>query len=112
MRRNTKLLVAFTCLHAVLALGAVVYSMAASSAQFDNPGLPRMSGAGIAQAMANMLTLPGRLLWTSWASQNLPNAIEWALFIANSVLWGAVVVALTNGVAGRRRGATGVRRVS
>jgi hypothetical protein len=112
MRRNTKLLIAFACLHAVLALGAVVYAMAASSAQFDNPDLPRMFGAGIAHATANMLTLPGRLLWTSWASQNLPNAIEWALFIANSVLWGAVAVALTNLAAELRRGASAVGRVS
>src|SRR5687767_6979620 len=96
MRRNTKRFVAFTSLHAILALGAVLYAMAAGSAQFDNPDLPRMVGADIVEATANTLTLPGRLLWTSWASQNLPNVVEWVLFIANSVLWGALAVTLTN----------------
>jgi hypothetical protein len=86
--------------------------MAAGSAQFDNPDLPRMLGASVAQAMANTLTLPGRLLWTSWASRNLPNAIEWTLFIANSVLWSAVALAVTNALVKRRRGAMAVGRVS
>ncbi len=28
-------------------------------------------------------------LWTSWASKNLPNLVEWLVFMGNSVLWGA-----------------------
>lgn len=96
MRTNTKLLVGFTCLHVVVALAMTVYAMAAGSAQFENPDLPRMTGAGIADGLASILTLPGRLLWTSWASRNLPNAVEWALFVVNSAVWGAAAMALTN----------------
>ncbi len=59
MRRNTKLLVAATCLHAVLALGAVLYAFAAGSTQFDNPHLSRLFGARVAELTANTLTLPG-----------------------------------------------------
>ena len=69
-----------------------------------------MFGAGIAEAMASTLTLPGRLLWTSWASQNLSNAFEWALLIANSALWGAGAVALTSKMSRRPEGPAVVRR--
>lgn len=79
-----------------------MYAMAAGSAQFDDPDLPRMFGAGAAEATANLLTLPGRLLWTAWASRHLPSSVEWALFIGNSLLWGAAAAALTKAVSGRR----------
>lgn len=107
MRRNTKLLVAFTCVHAAVALGATVYSLAAGSAEFDNPDLPRMAGAWIADDMASLLTFPGRLLWTSRASRNLPNAVEWALFVANSAMWGAGAMALMNRLFERRQRPSG-----
>lgn len=112
MRRNTKLLVVFTCVHAVLTVGAMSYGFAAGMVRFDHPDLPPMFGASIAQATANILILPGALLWTSWASRNLPNAFEWALFLANSVLWGAVTLALTNAMSRLRRGAPAVGGVS
>ena len=46
--------------------------------------------AGIA---ADVLALPGYVLWTTGASKNLPNALEWLLFLANSALWGLVLSA-------------------
>jgi hypothetical protein len=103
MRRNTKRLVVFTCAHAGVTLAAIVYGFAAGMTRFDHPDLSPMFGASIAQAAADILIMPGALLWTSWASKTLPNALEWTIFIANSLLWGAMIVAVTNTVSSRFR---------
>jgi len=42
-------------------------------------------------AITNTLIVPANYLWTPWASKNLPDFIEWILFLSNSVLWGYVV---------------------
>jgi hypothetical protein len=102
MARNIKLLVLFTCVHGVITLGCAVYNMAVSSAQFDNPELPRTFLASAVEGTANALMLPARLAWTSWASKHLPNFLEWLLFVANSALWGLVGVAVTNAISSRR----------
>ena len=92
MRRTLALLVLFTVIHGVVTLSCMTYAIAASSASFDGPTVPPGFAAGSAKAAVLVLTLPGRLVWTSWASQNLPNAVEWLLFIVNSAVWGAVVL--------------------
>jgi hypothetical protein len=43
---------------------------------------------------ADVLLLPGSVAWTPWASKNLPNAVEWVLFMGNSLLWGFLVALL------------------
>jgi hypothetical protein len=102
MRRKILLFILFTCVHTVVALSASMYEMVASSARFDNPQLPQLFGARAAETAANVLTLPGRLVWTSWASQNLPNNVEWLLFIANSAMWSAIGVSVAARVSGGR----------
>jgi hypothetical protein len=98
MTRNLRLIVVFTCAHVVVTLACVVYFMAAGSARFDNPELPQTLVERAAEGAANVLTLPARFLWTSWASRNLPNFLEWLLFAANSALWGGSAVAVMNGL--------------
>jgi hypothetical protein len=53
--------------------------MAVGSARFDNPELPQTFVESAAEGAANVLMLPARLLWTSWASRNLPNFLEWSV---------------------------------
>jgi len=43
------------------------------------------------------------LLWTTWASRNLPDALEWLLFLANSALW-ALSSSAVVGLSFTRRG--------
>jgi len=57
----------------------------------------------VAWGAATVLSAPGRWLWTSWASRNLPDVVEWALVLANSLLWGAAGAALWNAWRRRRR---------
>jgi len=45
----------------------------------------------VTEAIANILIVPANYLWTSWASKNLPNSVEWILFLSNSLLWGYIV---------------------
>ncbi len=103
MGRKIRLLVLFTCVHGIVTLGAAVYAMTAASARFDNPELPRVFGETAAEWTAKVLMLPGRVVWTSWASKNLPNIVEWLLFLGNSALWGALGVIVTTVSAGRYR---------
>jgi hypothetical protein len=82
-------LFAFT--HAVVTLGLTVYAFAAGMAEFDDPDLPHSVPVALAGNAADVLMLPGRLVWTASASKNLPNAIESVVFLANSVVWGLVL---------------------
>jgi hypothetical protein len=60
--------------------------------QFDNPDTAPSRTADVAGVVAWFLLLPGRLLWTSWASQTLPNAVEWIAFLANSLAWSFAIL--------------------
>ena len=102
MRINVPLLILFSCLHAVLALATSLYTMGAGFARFDNPELPRTYGHRTVEVAANVLMFPGFLVWTPWASKNLPNAVEWLVFIVNSSLWGAFGAIIAGWVSRRR----------
>lgn len=54
----------------------------------DDPNYPVSPVSDALCDVAGFLLLPGCLVWTSWMSKNMPNFIEWALFLANSALWG------------------------
>ncbi len=97
--------VLFGCVHLVVTLGCMVYAMGMTSLRFDNPDLPKTLGEGIATAGTTILMLLGSLVWNTWASTTLPNAVEWLLFVANSALCGAMTAAVTLSVLHRRAGA-------
>jgi hypothetical protein len=77
------------CIHAIVTLGLLAYCMDMSAVD----GFKPPQSTRVAATAAHGLMLPGYLLWTSWASKNLPNSLEWLLFIANSGLWGFVISA-------------------
>jgi uncharacterized membrane protein len=91
----------FACAHAVVTLCMTLYAFSASSAEFDNPDLPRSATAKAVGTLVNVLSLPGRLVWTTWASKNLPNAVEWVVFLANSLVWGLLIAAAATMLSGR-----------
>lgn len=55
--------------------------------------------------VAGVLMMPGLLVWTYWMSKNMPDFIEWGLFLANSALWsfGAAFVIERLSIRRRRR---------
>jgi hypothetical protein len=81
------------CAHALVTLCLIVYASASSSAAFDNPDMAPSRIGEAAAHVAGVLLLPCRLLWTPWASQNLPNSLEWVGFLANSGLWSLGILA-------------------
>jgi hypothetical protein len=99
MRPRPWRVVLFTCLHGAVTLGFLLYAMQ-GLARLD--GFEAPHGAATAAIAADVLILPGYLLWTPWASKNLPNVVEWLLFVANSALWG-FVISLIAGVMSPRR---------
>jgi hypothetical protein len=73
-------------LHAIVTLALGLYAGAGSSLRFD--GLPAPRGSAAAGMAAEILMSPGYLLWTTWIRANVPNAVEWLVYVANSALWG------------------------
>ena len=91
MRSRFTRVALFTCLHATITFGLGIYGMMGSSARFD--GFRPPPGSALAGKVAEIFMLPGFLLWTTWASRNLSNAVEWLLLLGNSALWGLVLSA-------------------
>ena len=85
----------FTFSHAALTIALTVYALSAAMAEFDHPERRPSQSAAVAGDVAGVLGSPLRLLWTSWASTNLPNALEWLWFLSNSALWGLGLTLLT-----------------
>jgi hypothetical protein len=96
---RVKHVVLFACVHAVLTIGLFAYGFDLSAVDGIEP--PRVKE--LAFAASGVLLLPGRLLWTHWASKNLRIALELLLFLANSALWGFLVAAVARGGQSRRR---------
>jgi hypothetical protein len=89
----------FTCVHAVVTLGLSVYALTAGDV--DHIEAPQR--VANAELVADVLMLPGQLAWTSWASKNLPNAVEWLWVVTNSALWGLALSAVVEMVSAHRR---------
>jgi hypothetical protein len=98
MAARLRRVVIFACIHAAVTVGLAIYSLDFSAIDgFEPRQGPRLAGMA-----AGVLASPGYLLWTSSASRNLPNALEWLLFIANSALWGLLISAVVRRVSARR----------
>src|SRR5688572_8033945 len=82
LRGRVRLLLVLTCVHFMVAMGSMMYAMAAGIARFHGP----QSEPGVTEIAASLvgdvLLAPGLFIWSSWASQNLPNAFEWLLMVA------------------------------
>jgi hypothetical protein len=94
--------VLFTCVHAVLTLGLMSYSIWEMSRYEGHFETPHASLGPVAQLAVDCLMFPGRMVWTSWASKNLPNILEWGLVLGNSTLWGSVLSAIVGRLFRRR----------
>ena len=69
---------------------AFFYSFSAGMSRFDEGGNEEVLER-IASKATVFLMSPGCFLWTSWASKNLHDSIEWFLMLLNTLLWGYVL---------------------
>ena len=84
MKKRTIILAA---LHFILMLACVMFSVGSSMETFDDPDYQSSAFEGLVSGLADILMQPGRSLWVS----KLPDAVEWGLCLANSLLWGMVL---------------------
>jgi len=98
--RLTRTLV-YSGVHAILTFALLLYGIQGSSLRFAGIEVPYDSVA--AGKAALLLMLPGAMLWTTWASEHLPTAVEWVVFLGNSVLWG-LFFSTVGEMARRKRG--------
>lgn len=85
MRLNLKVFATVSIPHFLISMVCLLYSFGAGMERFDNPP-PASWAETSAAAVADVLFLPGSLLWTSRDSQNLSSLFEWLLLLANSAL--------------------------
>jgi hypothetical protein len=80
--------IVFAIIHLAILATCFSISFSLGMERFDTGVVEESTSESIANLITMLLSLPGHLLWTSWASKNLPNIFEWALVIINSLLWG------------------------
>jgi hypothetical protein len=87
----TKQSICFSVLHLLIMLSCLAISFSLGMERFDVGQLEPKIIEKATNIVANLLMAPAKYLWTSWASKNLPNIVEWALLLTNSLLWGTVI---------------------
>jgi hypothetical protein len=87
--------------HLVLTLVLFLYGFDLSSM---DSGVTSPISKQIAFRVAGLLMMPMSILWKGWMSKNLPNIVEWFLFIINSLLWGAVISSCFLKIVNRKQG--------
>ena len=91
MKRAVIIILIISAIHFVIAFGSLCLAYGANMEAFDNPDYHLSFFEQTAGKLFEILMQPGVSLWTPWMSKNLPNFIEWILFIINSILWGIVL---------------------
>lgn len=89
--RFIKTALIWAVVHFVLTILCMFLCMGSWSEQFDNPDYspsPLVKPIGM---LTEILMQPGFSLWTSWMNRNLPDIVEWFVFLGNSFLWGVVI---------------------
>ena len=79
--------------HYFLLMFLIILMWGAGMAEFEGEAAAIASDSVTYQALdllGTVLAYPGLALWTPWMSQNMPNVLEAALFLSNSLLWGWV----------------------
>ena len=91
MKNITKRTIVFSCIHFTVLTICLITSFSLGMSRFDTGDMNESIIEIVTGAITNTLIVPANYLWTPWASKNLPDFIEWILFLSNSVLWGYVV---------------------
>jgi hypothetical protein len=74
--------------HLVMTIGSVLIAFGSGMEAFDNPDYQPSMVERVADSLAGILMQPARSLWTPWISKQMPDSLEWALLLTNSLLWG------------------------
>jgi hypothetical protein len=75
-------------IHLLLSIGSVAVAFGSGMKAFENPDYQPSMAERLADSLVEILTQPAMSLWTSWMSKNIPDVVEWGLYLLNSLLWG------------------------
>ncbi len=82
--------------HFVVTAGAILVTFGKVMNSFENADYQPSAIESAAESLADILTQPGASLWTSWMSTHMPDAVEWIIAGANSLVWGMLIALLLN----------------
>lgn len=88
MNIQAKRAVGFGIAHFLVLTVCFLVAFPLSMERFDKGDANESAVEYVTGSLTNILMIPGKYIWTRWASKNLHNAFEWMLLIANSALWG------------------------
>ena len=86
----------FAVVHFLLAFFLLAFAFGSTMEAFDKPDYQPTLIEHIAEWTSGILLQPLISLWTTWMSKNMPNYVEWILFLGNSLLWGFAIALLIN----------------
>ena len=84
---SKKRIAIFTFIHLGILFAFFTISFSAGMDEFDGKG-EVTAFEEMSQKITVVLMSPVYFLWNSWASKNIHDAIEFVLFVFNSILWG------------------------
>ena len=88
MNTQSKRAVGFGIAHFLVLTVCFLAAFTLGMERFDKGDANDSSAEYVTESLTNILMIPGKYIWTPWASKNLHNAFEWTLLVANSALWG------------------------
>jgi hypothetical protein len=91
MNIQAKRAVGFGVAHFLVLTVCFLTTFTLAMERFDESDASKSVVEYVAGSLTNILMVPGKYIWTPWASSNLHNAFEWMLLIANSALWGVTL---------------------
>jgi len=91
MNIQAKRAVGFGIAHFLVLTVCILIAFPLSMERFDKGDANESAVEYVTGSLTDILMIPGKYIWTPWASKNLHNAFEWMLLFANSALWGIVL---------------------
>ena len=91
MNIQTKRAFGFGIAHFLVLTLCFLITFPLSMERFDKGDANKSAVEYVTGSLTNILMMPGKYIWTPWASKNLHNAFEWMLLVANSALWGIAI---------------------
>ncbi|MFT5286619.1 MAG: hypothetical protein ACI8TQ_002789 [Planctomycetota bacterium] len=88
MKIQTQRAIGFSVAHFLVLIVSAATAFSFGMERFDAGDARETAVEFVASALTKILMMPGRLIWTPWASKNVHDSLEWVLLLANSALWG------------------------
>ncbi|MDF1660000.1 MAG: hypothetical protein P1U58_20460 [Verrucomicrobiales bacterium] len=93
----------FAAAHFIPQLGCMVVSIGSSMSRFDDPAAHPAMVDEVVGKIAEVMMQPGAAIWDSMPRDSRPDLLECPLFFGNSLLRGAVLAFILQGMLHQRK---------